>query len=61
MTRFKTLKSFEQRFEHMPLDEMREWEKYWTQHAQCLAPKVKKEAMKRVHLIRQIILKKEQE
>ena len=59
MSRFKTLKDFEQNFEHLTLDELREWEKYWTQHAQFLQPNIKKEAMKRVHMIQKAIADKE--
>lgn len=51
MTRFKQLEEFEGRFESMNVDDLRRWKKYWTEHAQHLAPKVRKEAMKRVHKI----------
>jgi hypothetical protein len=51
MTRFKQLQEFESRFESMSVDELRRWKKYWTEHPQHLASKVRKQAMKRVHKI----------
>ena len=51
MGTFKELEEFESRFETMSVAELRRWKDYWTQHAQHLAPKVRKEAMKRVHKI----------
>jgi hypothetical protein len=51
MTRFKELQEFESRFDSMTVIELRRWKKSWTEHAEHLAPKVRKEAMKRVHKI----------
>jgi hypothetical protein len=42
MSRFQKLKDFERRFETMSVDELKQWKIYWTQHAQGLAPKVRK-------------------
>lgn len=55
MSRFQALKDFEQRFDTMSVDELKRWKSYWTQHAQGLAPKVRKQAMKRVYEIEQAI------
>lgn len=55
MSRFQALKDFEQRFDSMSVDELKRWKTYWTQHAQGLAPKVRKQAMKRVYEIEQAI------
>ena len=49
MSRFAKLQDFERRFETMRVDELKRWRTYWTQHAQGLAPKVRKQAMKRVY------------
>lgn len=35
----------------MDASELMRWKNYWTQHAQNLAPKVRAEAMRRVHRI----------
>jgi hypothetical protein len=43
----------------MNVDELERWKKYWTQHAQHLGPKVRKEAMKRVHKIDKAILERQ--
>ena len=51
MGKFKQLEEFEARFEAMDVSELQRWKVYWTQHAQNLAPKVRKEAMRRVHRI----------
>jgi hypothetical protein len=45
----------------MPAEELRQWKKYWTEHAQTLGPKVRKEAMKRVHKIDKKIIERLQE
>ena len=55
MTEFWELKEFESRFETMDVRELRRRKDYWTQHAQSLAPKVRKVAMKRVHRIEKAI------
>ncbi len=49
VSRFHQLKDFEQRFDTMDVEELRRWREYWTRHAQQLAPKVRKQAMKRVY------------
>jgi hypothetical protein len=58
---FQQLKDFERRFATMNVDELKRWQKYWTQHAQGLAPKVRKQAMKRVYEIEKAIELKTQE
>ncbi len=55
MSRFRTLADFERRFETMSIDELKRWKDYWTRHAQGLAPKVRKQAMKRVYDIEKAI------
>lgn len=45
----------------MEIDELRRWKAYWTQHAQRLAPKIRKQAMKRVYRIDRAIARKETE
>lgn len=59
MSRFRELDDFEKRFPDMELDELRRWKTYWTTHAQILAPKIRKQAMKRVYLIEKAIARKE--
>ena len=49
MAIFSKLQDFERRFETMSVEELKRWETYWTQHAQGLSPKVRKQAMKRVY------------
>jgi histidinol dehydrogenase len=61
MSRFQALEDFELRFDTMDVDELRKWKKYWTQHAQQLAPKVRKQAMKRVHDIDKAIERRVQQ
>ena len=51
MGKFRELEEFEARFEAMDASELARWKVYWTKHAQNLAPKVRKEAMRRVHRI----------
>jgi hypothetical protein len=60
MSRFQKLKDFERRFDTMGVDELKHWQTYWTQHAQGLAPKVRKQAMKRVYDIEKAIQQKSQ-
>ncbi len=55
MAYFRKLRDFESRFDTMSVDELKQWKKYWTQHAQGLAPKVRKLAMKRVYEIENAI------
>ncbi len=58
MSRSRELDSFEKRFPKMSVQELRRWKNYWTKHAQLLAPKVRKLAMKRVHRIDAAIARK---
>ena len=51
MGTFKQLEDFEKRFDAMDALELARWRAYWVAHAQNLAPKVRKEAMRRVHRI----------
>jgi len=60
MSRFQTLNDFERRFETMGVEELKQWKTYWTQHAQGLAPKVRKQAMKRVYDIEKAIEQRSQ-
>jgi hypothetical protein len=55
MSRFQKLDDFERRFDTMAVDELKQWKDYWTRHAQQLAPKVRKQAMKRVYDIERAI------
>ena len=61
MSQFHQLKDFERRFDTMAVDELRQWKEYWTRHAQQLAPKVRKQAMKRVHDIDRAIERRGQQ
>lgn len=58
MSRFQPLKEFERRFDTMSIEELKRWKAYWTDHAQRLAPKIQKLAMKRVHKIEAAIRQK---
>ena len=58
MSRFQALKDFERDFDTMDVEQLRQWKKYWTEHAQQLAPKIRKQAMKRVHEIEKAIEQK---
>jgi hypothetical protein len=60
MSRFQKLDDFERRFDTMAVDELKQWKDYWTRHAQQLAPKVRKQAMKRVYDIEMAIEKRTQ-
>jgi len=60
MSRFQALQDFERRFETMGVDELKQWKEYWTRHAQQLAPKVRKQAMKRVYDIERAIERRTQ-
>jgi hypothetical protein len=51
MGKFKQLDDFEKRFNSMDAAELVRWRAYWVAHAQNLAPKVRKEAMRRIHRI----------
>jgi hypothetical protein len=55
MAYFYKLRDFEKRFDTMGVEELKQWKTYWTQHAQGLAPKVRKQAMKRVYDIEKAI------
>jgi hypothetical protein len=58
MAYFYKLRDFERRFDTMSVDELERWEIYWSQHAQGLAPKVRKQAMKRVYDIEKAIARR---
>jgi hypothetical protein len=58
MSRFRGLHEFEARFAEMDVPELRRWRTHWTRHAELLAPKVRKLAMKRVHRIDAAIARK---
>jgi hypothetical protein len=55
MAYFFNLRDFEKRFDTMGVDELKRWKVYWTQHAQGLVPKIRKQAMKRVYEIEKAI------
>jgi len=55
MSQFYKLEDFERRFETMSVDELKRWKIYWTQHAQGLQPKIRKQAMKRVYEVEKAI------
>jgi hypothetical protein len=61
MTRFSKLEEFENNFESMDVLELQRWKDYWTKHAEQLQPKVRKEAMKRVHKIEKAIHRRQLE
>jgi hypothetical protein len=48
MSTFRELKESERNFDAMNAAELERWKSYWARHAQRLAPKVRKQAMKRV-------------
>ena len=58
MGTFHELEEFERNFEAMDVAELERWKTYWTRHAQQLAPKVRKLAMKRVYDIEKAIEQK---
>jgi hypothetical protein len=58
MASFQALKDFERRFETMSVKVLKQLKTYWTEHAQCLAPKVRKQAMKRAYDIEKAIGKR---
>ena len=58
MATFTKLQDFERRFDTMSVEELKRWEAYWTQHAQGLSPKVRKQAMKRVYDIEKAITRR---
>jgi hypothetical protein len=55
MAYFFKLRDFEKRFDTMDVEELKRWLVYWTDHAQRLAPKIRKIGMKRVHKIERAI------
>ena len=55
MAYFFELRDFEKRFDTMDVEELKRWQVYWKQHAQGLAPKIRKIAMKRVHQVERAI------
>jgi hypothetical protein len=58
MSRYHSLAEFEKRFPKMDVEELQRWKAHWTDHAQRLSPKVRKIAMKRVHMIESAIRQK---
>jgi hypothetical protein len=58
MSSFRELRDFEKRFPNMDIPELKKWATYWSHHAEGLAPKVRKQAMKRVYEIEKIISRK---
>lgn len=61
MSRFKKLQEFEEHFDKLSVEELDRWKKYWTQHADGLQPKIRKQAMKRVYDIDKAIQKRSQD
>jgi hypothetical protein len=61
MSSFSQLRDFEKRFPNMDMPELKKWATCWTHHAEGLAPKVRKQAMKRVYEIEKVILQKSSE
>lgn len=58
MRQFRELIDFERRFDEMEVAELEHWKDYWTRHAQGLAPKIRRQAMKRVYTIEKAIERK---
>ena len=59
MSRLRAIRNFEGRFpDKMSLAELRKWRNHWKAHADLLAPKVRKLAMKRVFEIETAIAKR---
>jgi hypothetical protein len=58
MGKFHELEEFERTFDAMGVGELEWWKWYWTRHAQQLAPKVRKQALKRVRDIEKAIEQK---
>ena len=58
MGTFRELKEFESNFDTMDFGELKRWKSYWARHAQQLAPKARKLAMKRVYEIEKAIEQK---
>lgn len=59
MSRLPDLRDFGLRFpDRMNLQELRWWRNHWKTHADLLAPKIRKQAMKQVHEIDKAIDRK---
>lgn len=58
MGKFRELAEYESRFDAMDVAELEVWKWYWTRHANQLAPKARKLAMKRVYDIEKAIEQK---
>src|SRR5690349_23491946 len=58
MGTFRELEEFERRFNAMDVAELERWKCYWTRHANQLAPKIRKQAMKQVYDIEKAIERK---
>ena len=58
---WKPVQDLEKRLHEMSLEELKVAEQRFTLHASLLAPKVQKQAMKRVHQIQREIEKRQQQ
>lgn len=58
MGKFHGLEEYERRFDAMDVAELERWKWYWTRHANQLAPRARKPAMKRVYEIEKAIEQK---
>lgn len=61
MGKFRELEEFEARFETLSVAELVRWRAYWVMHAENFAPKIRKEAMRRVHRIDKAIQQRRSE
>jgi hypothetical protein len=61
MGTFHELEEFERNFDTMGVAELERWKWYWTRHAQQLAPKIRRQAMRRVHAIEKEIERRGQD
>ncbi len=61
MSRWKRLENLERNLSRMSVKEIKIELAYWRQHANLLAPSIKKLAMKRVFKIERILKQKENE
>jgi hypothetical protein len=61
LAKFHELKEFERLFDKMTVAELKRWKKYSVEHARYLAPKVRKQAMKRVYAIDRAIERRSEE
>jgi hypothetical protein len=54
-SRNSKLRDFEKRFDSMEVEELKRWKIYWTHVADGLAPKIRKQAMKRIYDVEKAI------